>query len=63
MLADFDGISSYVVVDMKTGDRIARNEDVAIAGMSLLKIPILVETYRVLDRPPDVEQTKLITQW
>ena len=61
-LADFDGISSYVIVNLETGGRIARHEDVAIAGMSLLKIPILAETYRVLDRPPDLEQTKLITQ-
>ena len=30
--------------------------------MSLLKIPILVETYNVLDTPPNIEQTKLITQ-
>jgi beta-lactamase class A len=61
-LADFDGLFSYVIVDLKTGERIARNENLAIAGMSLVKIPLLVETYRALDRAPNIEETKLITQ-
>ncbi len=62
ILADFVGVSSYVVVDLSTGERIESNPDVAIAGMSVIKIPILIETFRTLDRPPDVEQTKLLTQ-
>lgn len=61
-LSEFDGFSSYVVVDLQSRQRIARNEDVAIAGMSLVKVPILINTYRVLDEPPNVEQTKLITE-
>ncbi|NCF66300.1 MAG: SH3 domain-containing protein [Chloroflexi bacterium] len=61
-LSRFDGLSSYVVVDLDTGQRIARNEDVALAGMSLVKVPILINTYRVLDGPPNIEQTKLITE-
>ncbi|MCA9971005.1 MAG: serine hydrolase, partial [Anaerolineales bacterium] len=61
-LAAFPGLSSYVVIDLQTGEQLAHNADLAIAGMSLLKIPILINTYRVLDRPPNVEETKLITQ-
>lgn len=61
-LADFDGVASYTVVDLATGERIAREPDVALAGMSLVKVPLLVETYRALDQPPNIEQTKLITQ-
>ncbi len=61
-LSDFTGISSYVIVDLESGERIAHNEDVAIAGMSLVKVPILVNIYSVLDSPPNVEQTKLITE-
>ncbi len=61
-LADFDGFSSYIVIDLESGEQIARNADVALAGMSLVKVPILINTYRVLDNPPDIEQTKLITQ-
>ena len=61
-LTPFDGFSSYVVVDLQTGQRIARNEDVALAGMSLVKVPILIETYRVLDDPLNSEQKKLISE-
>lgn len=61
-LADFDGVSSYVVIDLQSNERIARNADVALAGMSLVKVPILVNVYRTLDAPPNIEQTKLITQ-
>ena len=61
-LAEFDGVASYVIVDLSNGDRIEHNPDVAIAGMSLIKIPILIETFVALDRVPDIEQTKLLTQ-
>jgi hypothetical protein len=61
-LADFDGLSSYVIIDLARGDRLDHNADLAISGMSLLKVPIIVETYRHLNAAPDLEQTKLITQ-
>lgn len=61
-LADFTGLSSYVIRDLTTGEEISHEPDLAIAGMSLIKIPILINTYRVLSSPPDIEQTKLITQ-
>ncbi len=61
-LAPFDSFSSFVIIDLQTGQKIGRNEDVAIAGMSLVKVPILINTYRVLDEPPNVEQTKLISE-
>jgi beta-lactamase class A len=61
-LADFDGFSSYVVIDLASGERIARNEDVAIAGMSLIKVPILINVYRVLDLPLTAEESKLISE-
>ncbi len=61
-LANFNGLSSYVVRDLQTGAEISREPDLAVAGMSLIKIPILINTYRVLDSPPNIEQRKLITQ-
>ena len=37
--------------------------EIAFAGMSTMKIPIMLELYRsVLDEPPDVETTKLLTE-
>ena len=61
-LADFDGFSSYVVIDLASGERVARNEDVALAGMSLIKVPILINVYRVLDLPLTAEESKLISE-
>ncbi len=61
-LADFPGVSSYIIIDLQTGEQISENPDVALAGMSLIKIPLLIETFRALDNPPDIEQTKLLTQ-
>lgn len=61
-LADFPGVSSYIITDLQTGEQISHNPDVALAGMSIIKIPLLVETFRALDNPPGIEQTKLLTQ-
>ena len=61
-LADFDGLSSYVIIDLNSGAQISHDPDLAIAGMSLIKIPLLIQTFRALDRPPDIEQTKLLTE-
>lgn len=61
-LADFGGFSSYVVIDLASGERIARYDGVAIAGMSLVKVPILINTYRTLDLPLTAEQSKLISE-
>ena len=37
--------------------------DIAFAGMSVMKIPIMMELYRsVIDGQPDVETTKLLTE-
>ncbi len=62
LLADFDGIPSIFVKDLQTGAELEINPDVAYAGMSVVKIAVMVETYRALDRPPNVEETKLLTE-
>ena len=48
----FDGVLSLVVVDLQTGQEIAIHPDVAYAGMSIMKIPILVSTYRAWSIEP-----------
>jgi beta-lactamase class A len=62
LLADFDGLPSIFVKDLQTGEELEINPDVAYAGMSILKIAVMVETYRALDQPPNVEETKLLTE-
>ncbi len=61
-LSDFDGIYSVFVIDLATGETLAIDHDVAYSGMSIVKVPIVVETFRTLDRQPTIEETKLLTQ-
>ncbi|HZD11769.1 MAG TPA: serine hydrolase [Candidatus Binatia bacterium] len=61
-LQAFDGIAAYYVRDLRRGQVASFNGDVPISGMSMVKIAVLVETYRVLGQPPDHSQSKLITE-
>ncbi len=61
-LADFNGIYAIYVIDLQTGQTLGINQDVAFSGLSMTKIPIMLETFRTLDRPPNIEETKLLTQ-
>jgi len=47
---------------LQTGDEIAINEKEPMSGMDLLKLPIVLETYRVLDRPPTLTQRQYISE-
>ena len=58
----FDGLLSLVVVDLQTGQEIAINPDVAYAGMSIMKIPILVSTYRSWSIEPFGDTVKVISE-
>ncbi len=56
------GIATVFVRDIGRGEETSIDGDVAFAGMSTMKIAILVEVYRKLDQPPDIEQRKLLTE-
>jgi beta-lactamase class A len=49
----FSGVGSLFIMDLETGEEISINGDMAISGLSILKIAIFLETYRKLDGPPD----------
>jgi beta-lactamase class A len=59
---DFDGIVGVFAKNLETGEELVLNGDVAYAGMSILKIPIMFETYRWLSREPDEETAKLLRE-
>jgi beta-lactamase class A len=61
-LASFPGIASVFAKDLRTGDEIAINADVAYAGMSIIKIAVMLESYRFLDEAPDPDTTKILTE-
>ena len=53
-----DGVASMFVMDLQTGSEILINESEPMSGMDLLKIPIVLETYRVLDNPPTLTPSR-----
>ena len=57
---DFEGVLSLAVVDLQTGEELNINEDVAYAGLSIMKIPIVLEMYRILDNDPFPEIARVI---
>ena len=59
---DFNGIVGVFAKSMETGEELVRHGDVAYAGMSILKIPIMIETYRWLTSEPDEETAKLLRE-
>lgn len=60
--ASWPGIASVFVRDIGRGEETSIDGDVAFAGMSTMKIAILVEVYRKLDQPPNIEERKLLTE-
>lgn len=56
MLDDHPGlIPGIFIKDLQTGDELAINAEVAYAGLSVLKIAVMEETYRILDEPLSAE--------
>ncbi len=64
-LQDFEqttgGVTSMFVLDLESGKEIPINSDLPMSGMDLMKIPIVLEAYRVLDREPTLTQQNLIS--
>ena len=59
-LQSFDGLGSVFVMDLESGDEIGIHEDVVMSGLSILKIAIFVEAFRVMDGPPNAYQQQLL---
>jgi beta-lactamase class A len=55
------GVGSLFIIDLETGDEIPINADAAMSGIDLLKIPIVLEMYKQLDRLPTLSQNDLIS--
>ncbi|NKQ35938.1 MAG: serine hydrolase [Chloroflexi bacterium] len=46
-------VGSVFIMDLQTGEELSINGDYALSGLSILKIAIFEEAYRVLDGPPN----------
>jgi beta-lactamase class A len=61
-VAEFPGIVGVFFKNLESGEELVIHGDVAYAGMSILKVPIMIETYRWLEGEPDEETTKLLRE-
>jgi beta-lactamase class A len=71
---EYRGLASVYVIDLQTGEEMALNVDfnrvepmfydydVAYAGMSVMKIPIMVEMYRYMDWAPYPNEWEILTE-
>lgn len=55
-------LGSVFVMDLATGEEVAINADIALSGMSIVKIPIMLETFRVIDGGLNFDQQKLLNE-
>ena len=60
-LQSFEGVYSVLILDLETGDEFSINANVPMSGMSLMKLPIAVETMRNLNQPPNTLYEELLT--
>lgn len=58
----FGGVASVFIMDLTTGDEMSIQGGQAMSGMDLVKLPLVLETYRMLEDAPTVAQQRLITE-
>lgn len=58
---DTGGMASIFIMDLSTGNEININSDVPVTAIDLMKVPIVLETYNVLDQLPTLSQRQLIS--
>lgn len=56
-LSDFTGVAGIFAKELRRGQEFCYNCDVAFSGIGVLKIPIAVGTYAILDAAPDAVTT------
>ena len=59
-LSTFSGMGSIFVMDLQTGEEIRINSDVAMSGLSILKIGIFITVFRFMELPLDDYQEQLL---
>jgi beta-lactamase class A len=58
---DTGGMAGIFILDLTTGEEANINSDVPVTAIDLMKIPIVVETYRTLTQLPTLSQRQLIS--
>lgn len=58
---DSGGVASMFIMDLDSGRVVPINESVAMSGIDVMRLPIVLETYRALDQFPTLTQRQLIS--
>jgi len=58
---DTGGVASTFIMDLGNGRVVPINESVAMSGIDIMRLPIVLETYRALDQFPTLTQRELIS--
>lgn len=56
-----NGVASVFIMDLSTGEEVNINSSEPFSAIDLMKIPIVLETYRGLDQLPTLTQRQLIS--
>jgi len=59
--ARFDGVASIFILDLQTGQEVRVEAGQAMSGIDLLKLPLAIEAYRLLESPPTPAQMEMIS--
>jgi hypothetical protein len=60
--ARFEGIASIFILDLATGEEVRIEAEQPMSGIDLLKLPVAIEAYRVLENQPTPSQMRLISE-
>ncbi|MCL4804239.1 MAG: serine hydrolase [Anaerolineae bacterium] len=58
---DTGGMAAVFIMDLATGEEVNINSDVPVSAIDLMKLPIVLETYRTLGELPTLSQRQLIS--
>jgi len=58
----FSGVASIFIMDLNSGEEVRIESSAAMSAVDLMKLPVLVETYRVLSHTPTLSQTQFIME-
>ncbi|HSM58648.1 MAG TPA: serine hydrolase [Candidatus Sulfomarinibacteraceae bacterium] len=58
----FSGVASIFILDLQSGEEVQVDANAPVSGMDLLKVPIVLDTYRMLDNSPSQTQMQHITR-
>jgi beta-lactamase class A len=58
---DTGGMAGIFIMDLATGEEVNINSDVPVTAIDLMKLPIVLETYRLLDQLPSLSHRQLIS--